>query len=51
MLKLLVELWNWNAMLSQVLTITFVIGLSYVSQKHFTFRSLQNNDNRLDTFD
>lgn len=51
MLKLLVELWNWNVMLSQVLTIIFVIGLSYVSQKHFTFRSLKNNDHRLDTFD
>ena len=39
MLKLLVEYLHWNPVLSQVLTILLVIGISYLTQKHFTFRA------------
>jgi len=38
MLKLLVEILDWNPLLSQVLTIVLVIGISYFTQRHFTFR-------------
>lgn len=38
MLKLLVEIFHWNAMMSQVLTTCLVIVISYVTQRHFTFR-------------
>jgi putative flippase GtrA len=38
LLKLLVEMLHWDAMLSQVVTIGFVIGISYFTQRHFTFR-------------
>ena len=38
MLKLLVEIFHMDAVLSQVITITLVIGISYLTQKHFTFR-------------
>jgi putative flippase GtrA len=38
MLKLLVEILKWDAMISQVITIAFVIGISYFTQRHFTFR-------------
>lgn len=37
-LKLLVEILHWDAMLSQVITIALVIGISYFTQRHFTFR-------------
>jgi len=38
MLKLLVEVFHWNALLSQLLTTCLVITISYLSQKHFSFR-------------
>jgi len=38
MLKLLVELFGWNPLLSQMITIGMVIGISYFTQRHFTFR-------------
>lgn len=38
MLKLLVEIMQWNVILSQVITISLVIGISYFTQRHFTFR-------------
>lgn len=38
MLKLLVEFVQWDAVLSQVITIAVVIGVSYLTQKYFTFR-------------
>jgi putative flippase GtrA len=38
MLKLLVELMHWNALVSQVITIALVISISYFTQRHFTFR-------------
>ncbi len=49
MLKLFVEQWHWNAMFSQVLTISFIILFSYVSQKHFTFRSNKPGE-KIDSF-
>ncbi len=38
MLKLLVEILHLDAVWSQVITIILVIGISYLTQKHFTFR-------------
>ena len=38
MLKLLVEVFQWNALASQLLTTCLVITISYLSQKHFSFR-------------
>ncbi|HPH84842.1 MAG TPA: GtrA family protein [Ferruginibacter sp.] len=38
LLKLLVEMLKWNAMLSQVITICIVIGISYLTQRHYTFK-------------
>jgi putative flippase GtrA len=38
LLKLLVEVFFWNAILSQLLTTCVVILLSYLSQRHFSFR-------------
>ena len=38
LLKLLVEIFMWKALLSQVLTTCIIITFSYVSQKHFSFR-------------
>lgn len=49
MLKLLIEQWHWDPMLSQVITISFIIMLSYVSQKHFTFRTHKEGE-KIDSF-
>ncbi|MBP6431336.1 MAG: GtrA family protein [Ferruginibacter sp.] len=38
LLKLFVEVWQWDAILSQCLTTCIVILISYLSQKHFTFK-------------
>lgn len=38
LLKLLVEVLHFHPMLSQVITIVIVIGISYLTQRHFTFR-------------
>lgn len=38
LLKLLVEVWHWDAILSQVVTAMIVIGISYFTQRHFTFK-------------
>ncbi len=38
LLKLFVEAWNWDAILSQVLTALVVIAISYFTQRHFTFK-------------
>lgn len=38
LLKLLVEVFRWDAILSQTLTIVVIIFISYLTQKHFTFR-------------
>ncbi len=39
MLKLLVEVFIWDAILSQVITTAIVIAVSYVTQKYFTFKT------------
>lgn len=39
MLKLLVEVLHWNALVSQVVTILLVIAISYFTQRHFTFKT------------
>ncbi|MDB5203838.1 MAG: phenylalanine 4-monooxygenase [Ferruginibacter sp.] len=38
MLKLLVDMLHWNPLISQVLTTILVIAISYLTQRHFTFR-------------
>lgn len=38
LLKLLVEIFQWNAITSQLLTVFVIISVSYLTQKHFTFR-------------
>lgn len=38
MLKLLVDIFHWDVLLSQFLTTCLVITTSYLSQKHFSFR-------------
>jgi putative flippase GtrA len=38
LLKLFVEFAGWDAFLSQCLTTGVIITLSYLSQKHFSFR-------------
>ncbi len=42
MLKLLVEIWGWDAIVSQVLTALVVIAISYFTQRHFTFKMKQD---------
>ena len=38
MLKLLVEVMGWDALVSQLVTTGLVVSISYLSQKHFTFK-------------
>jgi putative flippase GtrA len=38
LLKLLVEIFLWHPLISQLLTTCIIITISYLSQKHFTFR-------------
>lgn len=38
LLKLLVELFLWNALISQLMTTVVIITISYLSQKHFSFK-------------
>ena len=39
LLKLLVEFMGWDPLISQVLTTVLIILISYMTQKHFSFRS------------
>jgi putative flippase GtrA len=39
MLKLMVEIFAWDAFFSQLLTTAFIVAISYLSQKHFSFKS------------
>lgn len=43
LLKLFVEVWGMNALVSQLITTCIVILISYLSQKHFTFKVKQEN--------
>ena len=38
LLKLFVEIFLWNALVSQLMTTSVIITISYISQKHFSFR-------------
>ena len=38
LLKLFVEVWLWEVFFSQLLTTAIIITISYLSQKHFSFR-------------
>jgi len=38
LLKIFVEKAGWDPLVSQVLTIVIVVGISYLLQRHFTFR-------------
>lgn len=38
MLKIFVEVFGWKAFLSQCITTAVIITISYLSQKHFSFR-------------
>ncbi len=39
LLKLLVEVVHWQAMVSQVITTIIIVTISYLTQKHFSFRT------------
>jgi len=43
LLKLFVEVWGMNALVSQLITTCIVILISYLSQKHFTFKVKPEN--------
>lgn len=47
MLKLLVDIGDWDPVLSQVVTILLVIGISYFTQRHFTFKTDKTGHTRL----
>lgn len=38
LLKLLVEVFGWDAVVSQAITIVIIVIISYLTQKHFSFR-------------
>jgi putative flippase GtrA len=44
LMKLLVEYLRLNAMMAQLLTTVIIITISYLSQKHFTFRVKQADE-------
>lgn len=46
LLKILVEGLKWDAVLSQVITIVIIIIISYLTQKHFSFRTRSEKTNR-----
>ena len=39
LLKIMVEYLNWDPFLSQLLTTSLIIAISYLTQKHFSFRA------------
>jgi putative flippase GtrA len=43
-LKFFVEWLHWNAIVSQVVTTGIIVVFSYLVQKHFTFRVVQNKE-------
>ena len=38
LLKCFVEIWHWDVLLSQFITTCIVVTISYLSQKHFSFK-------------
>jgi putative flippase GtrA len=45
LLKLLVEALNWYAIVAQVVTTVIVVCVSYLTQKHFTFKVERKEEN------
>ncbi len=39
LLKLFVDVFHWNAIAAQLITTCLVVCVSYISQRHFTFKS------------
>jgi putative flippase GtrA len=39
-LKIFIEVFKWHALLSKLLTTLLVVSFSYISQKHFTFKTV-----------
>ena len=44
LLKFYVEVLGWNAIVSQIVTTILVIGFSYLTQKHFTFKTTNKSE-------
>jgi putative flippase GtrA len=45
LLKLLVEILDWDAIVAQVITTVVVVCVSYLTQKHFTFKVERKEEN------
>ena len=39
-LKIFIEVFKWHALIAKLLTTLLVVSFSYISQKHFTFKSV-----------
>ena len=39
LLKLFIEAWHWEPFAAQVITTVIIVTLSYLTQKHFTFKN------------
>lgn len=39
-LKIFIEVFKWNALVAKLLTTMLVVSFSYISQKHFTFKTV-----------
>jgi putative flippase GtrA len=45
LLKTFVEVLNWQAIFSQLITVILVVAFSYIAQRNFSFRSQKNQTN------
>jgi len=45
LLKILVELLNWQALIAQITTVLIVVTFSYVAQRNFSFKSKKKQTN------
>jgi putative flippase GtrA len=45
LLKTFVEVLNWQAIFSQLITVLLVVAFSYIAQRNFSFRSQKNQTN------
>ena len=46
LLKLFVEILKWEPFLSQVLTTVIIVTISYLTQKHFSFKEIKDMNNK-----
>lgn len=44
LLKIMVEFLHWNPFFSQILTTAMIIALSYMTQKHFSFKAVSRKE-------